>query len=55
MLLFSIMVAESPPVWKRAVHPVRLTVHVFCDSLAIFVHVLLSRLVLRVGCGILLC
>ena len=24
MLLLSVRVAESPPVWKRAVHPVRL-------------------------------
>ena len=52
LLLFAIRVAKSPSTWERAVHSV--TVRVFRERLSNFVCVLLSLLILRAGCGILL-
>ena len=49
LLSFSIGVPERPPVWERVVH----SVNCVCLSWALvkFVCVLLSLLILRVGCG----
>ena len=49
LLLVFIRVAEGPPVWERAVHLVYCAC--FSRCLSNFVCVLLSLLVLRVGCG----
>ena len=49
LLTFSIRVAALPPVWEGAIHFVNCTV--FRGRWSNFVCVLLSLLVLRVGCG----
>ena len=50
LLPFSIREAEWQPVWVKAVHS-GLTVRVFRGRWSNIVCVLLSLLVLRVGCG----
>ena len=49
LLLFSIRVAEWPPVWKKLF--TRFTVRDFRERLSFSVFVLLSLLDLRVVCG----